>query len=92
MAFIEISPDFKLLLKELRRIAAALEMHLLLAYRYRASVPSPSSKGTLEEEDGAAGAAGAAEVLYSSDEDTLAREAEEARREIEQSDEAGLVK
>lgn len=86
MAFIEINPDFKLLLKELRRIAAALEMHLQLAYRYRTS---PPSKAELDGEQ----AGQPADVQYATDEDTMAREAEAARREIEQSgDEAGLVK
>lgn len=82
MALIEINPDFKLLLRELRRIAAALEMHLQLAFGYRTQ---PPSRAELRGEP--------ADVQYSTDEATMLREAEEARREIEHDeDEAGLVK
>lgn len=80
-SFIEINPDLKLLVKELRRIAVALEMHLRLAYGYRVS---PPSKAELEGEEPS--------VAYSTDEDTMRREAEAARKEIEEGDEAGLVK
>lgn len=82
MSLININADFRQVVKVLTRIAAALEMHLQLAYRYRTS---PPSKAELDGEQ--------AGVDYSSDEATALREAEEARREIEQSgDEAGLVK
>lgn len=89
MALIEINPDVRLLVKELRRIAVALEMHLLLAYRYRTEAV-PSKKGLAEDEETRDGQLG--DVQYSTDEETLKREVEAARREIEESDEAGLVK
>jgi len=82
MALIEITPDLKRATKELRRIADALEAYLLLQFSYRAQ---PPPKSELEGEE-------AGQPLYSTDEDTLKRELEEARREIEQTDEAGLVK
>ena len=45
MSLIEINPDFKLLLKELRRIATALEAHLLYAYDYRTRPVESSELG-----------------------------------------------
>jgi hypothetical protein len=85
MAWVEINPDFKRVIKVLDRIAHALEMHLQFAYGYRLS---PPSKAELEEEQ--AGEPG--DVQYATDEDTMRQEAESARREIEQTDDAGLVK
>lgn len=81
MAWIEVSPDLKRATKELRRIADALEAYLLLTHNYRAQ---PPTKDELAGEP--------PDVQYASNEDTLQRELEEARREIEQTDEAGLVK
>jgi hypothetical protein len=80
-SLININPDFKLVIKALNRIAAALEMHLQLQWDYRAQ---PPSKDELAGEP--------PDVQYASNEDTLQREFDEARREIEQTDEAGLVK
>lgn len=81
-SLIEINPDFKRVVAALNRIAAAIETHVLHAHGVRIQ---PPSKSELEGED-------AGEPLYSTDEDTLKRELEAARREIEQTDEAGLVK
>jgi hypothetical protein len=82
MALIEVNPDFKRVLKELRRIAAALEMYLLLAHGYRTQPPSKAELAASDEPG----------VEYATDEGTMLREAEEARREMEATDEAGLVK
>lgn len=83
MALIEINPDFKRLIKVLERIAHAIETHVLHTTGVRIQ---PPSKSELEGED-------AGQPLYSTDEDTLRRELDEARREIEHADdEAGLVK
>ena len=72
LALIEISPDFKLLLKELRRIARALELNLEYAYGVRVT---PIEKEELKGEP--------PDVTYSDDETTLKREIDEARRRIE---------
>lgn len=83
MALIEVNPDFKRLIKVLERIAVAIETHVLHAHGVRIQ---PPSKSELEGED-------AGQPLYSTDEDTLKRELDDARREIEHADdEAGLVK
>lgn len=81
MPLININADFRKVAAALVRIARALEVHLLYAYNYRTDAPS---KRELAGEDAGAD--------YSTDEDTMKREMEEVRREIEQSDEAGLVK
>jgi hypothetical protein len=85
MAWVEINPDFKRVIKVLDRIAHALEMHLQFAYGYRLS---PPSKTEMEGEQ----AGEPSDVQYATDEDTLRREIEAARREIEETDDAGLVK
>ena len=82
MALLQINADLRQVVKALMRIADALDMHLRLAYNYRATPPSKAELGGDE-----------AGVQYATDEDTLKREAEDARREIEHAeDEAGLVK
>lgn len=80
MALIDINPDFKRVVAQLKRIADALETLLRLQFAYVTTPPKRTEP--MEEED----------VSYASNEDTLKRELEEARREIEQNDEAGLVK
>ena len=82
MSLIEVNADVKLLFKELRRIAHALELHLEYAYGHRiAPVDSKELKG---EPPG---------VTYSDDETTMKRELDEARKriEIDDSDDAEIV-
>lgn len=82
MSLIEINPDVKLLVKELKRIAHALEMHLELAYGFRVA---PVELKELKGEP--------ADVTYSDDESTMKREDDEARKRIEldDSDDAEIV-
>jgi hypothetical protein len=63
MSLIEINSDVKLLTKELRRIAEAIETYLLLEYGYRQE--AVSIKELQGEEP---------DVSYSSDEETMKRE------------------
>ena len=82
MSLIEINSDVKLLVRELKRIAHALELHLEYAYGHRvAPVESKELKG---EPPG---------VTYSDDETTLMRELDEARKriEIDDSEDAEIV-
>lgn len=72
MAIIEINPEFKLLLKELKRIADALETHLLYAYGVRSK---PIESRELAGEPPSVG--------YSTHEGTLKREIDEALGRIE---------
>lgn len=82
-SLIDINPDFKRVVVALNRIAVAIETHILHAHGVRIQ---PPTKSELEGED-------AGQPLYSTDEDTLKRELDEAKREIEHADdEAGLVK
>ena len=75
MSLIEINPDVRLLVKELRRIAHALEMHLELEHGYRAT---PVEKAELKGEP--------PDVTYSDDESTARRELDEARKRVEVDD------
>jgi hypothetical protein len=65
MSLIEINPDVKLLVKELKRIASALEAYLMLVHHYR---QEPVSIKELQGEE--------PDVSYSSDEETMKREFE----------------
>jgi hypothetical protein len=65
MSLIEINSDVKLLVKELKRIATALEKHLLYAYGVRTEAVQPKE---LQGEE--------PDVSYSSDEETAKREFE----------------
>lgn len=68
MSLIEINPDFKVLIKELRRIAVSLERLLILQYGWRQEAVQPKE---LEGET--------ADVSYATDEETMKRELDIAR-------------
>jgi len=76
MSFIEINPDVKLLVKELRRIAVAIEQYLQLEYGFR--MTEPTAKELKGEE---------ADVSYSDDLSTLKNEIEQARSGKSEEDE-----
>lgn len=83
MPLININADFKLLVRELRRIANALERHLLYAYNYRseALVEKP---GLLER-----GPARRGDVSYSDNESTIKHDVDVAlKRSHETPDDA----
>jgi hypothetical protein len=75
MSLIEIHPDVRFLVKELRRIAHALELHLEYAYGHRVT---PVDAKELKGEP--------ADVTYADDESTAKRELDEARKRIEVDD------
>ena len=71
MSLITINPDVKLLVKELKRIAASLERYLILEYGHRQEpVDSKELKGE------------PADVSYSTDELTMQRELDVARGKL----------
>ena len=82
MSLIEVNADVKLLLKELRRIAHALELHLEYAYGHRVTPVEPKE---LKGEP--------ADVSYSDDEGTMKRELDAIRKRIDtdESDDAEIV-
>ena len=69
MPLIHIDADFKLLIKELRRIAVALETHLLVVHKYR--IPPPDAADTR-------GKVSRADVTYADNESTMKHDIDSA--------------
>lgn len=61
MALIDVNPDFKALTREMKRIADALELHLLYEHNHR-TTPTPK----MDTDD--------TEVLYATDKETFKQE------------------
>lgn len=76
MPFIQINADVKLLVKEVQRVAKALEHHLLLAYGY---ISETGTFTELTEED---------DVSYSDNESTIRND---IKKHLDNEDDDGVI-